>query len=93
MLDNGPHLSPWDVLSLGTFVPWYVLSLERFVPWDVLSLGTFCPWDVLYVHPLIHDNCLSVLLFVFQETTRFHRVRDLMPKFLEETFLTQFITS
>ena len=26
MLDNGPHLSPWDVLSLGTFCP-----LGRFV--------------------------------------------------------------
>ena len=53
MLDNGPHLSTWDVLTLGTFCP-----LGRFVPWDVLSLGTFCPlgrfvpgtfcpWDVL----------------------------------------------
>ena len=38
MLYNGPHLSPWDFLSLGTFCP-----LGRFVPWDVLPLGTFCP--------------------------------------------------
>ena len=36
MLDNGPHLSLWDVLSLGTFCP-----LGRFVPWDVLSLGPY----------------------------------------------------
>ena len=36
MLENGPHLSPWDVLSLGTFCP-----LGRFVLWDVLSLGRF----------------------------------------------------
>ena len=42
IFDNGPHLSPWDVLSLETFC-----LLGRFVPWDVLSLGTFCPWDVL----------------------------------------------
>ena len=41
-------LSPWDVLSLGTFCP-----LGRFVPWDILSLGTFGPlgsfvlWDIL----------------------------------------------
>ena len=32
MLDNGPHLSPWDVLS----------PLDVFLPSDVLSLGTFC---------------------------------------------------
>ena len=38
MLDNGPYLSPWDVLSLVTFCPWDVLSC------DVMS------WDVLYVH-------------------------------------------
>ena len=53
MLDYGPHLSPWDVLSLGRFVPWKVLSLGTFCPWDVLTLRTFCPlvrfvpWDVL----------------------------------------------
>ena len=49
MLDNGPHSSPWDVLSLGTFFTWEVLYLGRFFP------GTFFPqdvlsWDVLYVH-------------------------------------------
>ena len=59
---NGPHLSPWDVLSPGTFCPlglffpgtffpWDVFSLGRFFPgtlspWDVMSFGTFCPWDV-----------------------------------------------
>ena len=48
MLDNGPHLSPWDVLSLGMFCP-----LGRFFTWDVLFPGTFCllgrfvPWDIL----------------------------------------------
>ena len=36
MLENGPHLSPWDVLSLGTFCP-----LGRFVP-GTFFLGTFC---------------------------------------------------
>ena len=57
MLDNGPHQSPQDVLSLGTFCLWDVLSVGRFVlgmfcllgrsvPWDVLSLGLFVPWDV-----------------------------------------------
>ena len=48
MLYNGPHLSSWDVLSLGTFFP-----LGRFVLWDVLSLGTFCPWDVLSLGPYV----------------------------------------
>ena len=43
MLDNGPYLSAWNVLSLGTFCLW------TFCLWDVLSLGrcfvpgTFCP--------------------------------------------------
>ena len=46
MLDNGPHLAPWDVLSLGVFCPWDVLSLGTLCPWDVLSL------DVLYMHRL-----------------------------------------
>ena len=47
MLDNGPHLFPWDVLSLrtfcplGRFVPGMFCPLWRFVP------GTFCPWNVL----------------------------------------------
>ena len=36
------HLSPWDVLCLGTICP-----LGRFVSWDNLSLGTFCLLDVL----------------------------------------------
>ena len=63
MLDNGPHLSPWDVLSLGRFVSgtfclWDVLSLGTFCPLGCFVLGTFCPlgrfvpgtfspWDVL----------------------------------------------
>ena len=35
MLDNGPHLSPWDVLSLGTF------CLGMFCL-GTFCLGTFC---------------------------------------------------
>ena len=60
MLDNGPHSSPWDVLSLGhyvpgTFCPWDVLSLGRFVAWDVLSLGTFCPLGRFVLERFLRD--------------------------------------
>ena len=47
MLENGPNLSPWDVLSLGTLCPLGPFVSGTFCLWDVLSLGTFCPWDVL----------------------------------------------
>ena len=40
-MNNGPYLSAWNVLSLGTYVPWDVLSLGTFCLW------TFCLWDVL----------------------------------------------
>ena len=49
MLDDGPHLSPWDVLCLrtfcamGRFVSGPFCPLGRFVRREVLSLGTFCP--------------------------------------------------
>ena len=66
----GPHLSPLDVLSLGTFCP-----LGRFVFWDVLSLGTFCPlgcfvlgtlcpWDVLSLGTFCPWDVLSLGRFV-----------------------------
>ena len=41
MLDNGPHLSLWDVLSLGSFCPLGHFVSGTFCLWDVLSLGTF----------------------------------------------------
>ena len=73
MLDNGPHLSPWDVLSLGTFCPWDVLSLGRFVPWDVLSLGRFVPWNVLSLGRLVLGRfvlgrfvCASLTYVIFK---------------------------
>ena len=48
MLYNGPHLSPWDVLSHGTLCPLRRFVLGSFrpwnnVPWDVLSLGMLVP--------------------------------------------------
>ena len=41
ILDNGPHSSPWDVLSLGTFFTWEVLYLGRFFPRMFCPLGRF----------------------------------------------------
>ena len=41
MIDNGPHFSPWDVLSLGRFVPETFCPLGRFVL-GKFCLGTFC---------------------------------------------------
>ena len=45
MLDNGPHLSPRDILSLGTFWPLVRFVLGRFV-WGRFVWGRF----VLYVY-------------------------------------------
>ena len=45
MLDNGPHLSPRDILSLGTFWPLVRFVLGRFV-WGHFVWGRF----VLYVY-------------------------------------------
>ena len=69
MLYNGPHLSPWDVLSHGTLCPLRRFVLGSFRPWNVLSLGTLCPlrrfvlgsfrpwnnvpWDVLSLGMLV----------------------------------------
>ena len=70
MLDNGPHLFPWDVLSLGTFcpfgrfVPWDVLSLGCFVPWYAFTMGCFVPWDVLSLGRLVPWDALSLGRFV-----------------------------
>ena len=52
ILKNGPYLSLWDVLSLGTFCPLGRFVPGTFCPQDALSLGTFCPsgrfvlWDI-----------------------------------------------
>ena len=69
MLDNGPYLSPWDVLSLGTF---FLLGL--FVLLDVLSLGrfnpgTFCPWDVLSLGRFVPGTfCLGTFCISLNES-------------------------
>ena len=81
MLYNGPHLSPWDVLSHGTLCPLRRFVLGSFrpwnnVPWDVFSLGmlvpgTFCPWnnvpwDVLSLGMLVPGTfCLGTFCATF----------------------------
>ena len=55
ILDNGPHLSPWAVLSLRTSCP----------------LGCFVPWDVLSVHPgniprIYNINLLLNIAIIFK---------------------------
>ena len=72
MLDNGPHLSPWDVLSLGMFCPWDVLSNGTFCPMVCFVPGTFCPmgrfvpWYVLSLGRLVLGRfvCASFLAVV-----------------------------
>ena len=63
MLENGPNLSPWDVLSLGTLCPLGPFVSGTFCLWDVLSLGTCCPWDVLS-WKVWSLGCLSLGRFV-----------------------------
>ena len=41
MLDNGPHLSSWDVLSLGCLFPGMFCPQGRFLR-GTFCLGTFC---------------------------------------------------
>ena len=72
MLDNGPHLSPWDVLSLGrfvsgTFCPCDALSIGTFCPWGCFVLGTFSPLDVLSVGHFVPGTfCPWDVLYVHQ---------------------------
>ena len=59
MLDNGPLLTSWNVLSLGTLCPLGRFVRGMFVPWFVLSVGCF----VLERFVLGHFVCASIQIF------------------------------